>query len=135
VEIQRTLHRDASQVSANSGISGFSAISGGGLSVFSNEMQQKAKPQLNNWTNSQSARLNPHIVTTIVQKLGYSEDEVSKYVKKDPNSFVGVLYHKLLEDHLEKQGQAGKLEEKIRGAEKTQSLSSSDHNISAKLPI
>jgi len=34
----------------------------------------------------------------IVQKLGYTEDEVKKYVRNDPNSFVGVLYQKLFDD-------------------------------------
>ncbi len=35
-------------------------------------------------------------------KLGYTDTEVRKYVKKDKNSFVGVLYHKLLNDHIDK---------------------------------
>ena len=34
----------------------------------------------------------------IVQKLGYNESEVKKFVKTDPNSFVGVLYSKLIDD-------------------------------------
>ena len=33
-----------------------------------------------------------------MQKLGYTEDEVRKYVETDKNSFVGVLYQKLLDD-------------------------------------
>lgn len=33
-----------------------------------------------------------------MNKLGYTESEVRKYVRKDKNSFVGVLYHKLLKD-------------------------------------
>ena len=35
---------------------------------------------------------------TIVQKLGYTEQEVRKYVATDKNSFVGVLYQKLVDD-------------------------------------
>jgi hypothetical protein len=46
--------------------------------------------------------LNEKIVQTIVTKLGYTDAEVRKYVRKDKNSFVGVLYHKLLNDNLEK---------------------------------
>lgn len=46
--------------------------------------------------------LNEKIVQTIVTKLGYTDSEVRKYVRKDKNSFVGVLYHKLLNDNLEK---------------------------------
>ncbi len=42
--------------------------------------------------------LNEKIVQTIVQKLGYTDSEVRKYVRKDKNSFVGVLYFKLLND-------------------------------------
>lgn len=38
------------------------------------------------------------MVQTIVQKLGYTEEEVRKYVANDKNSFVGVLYQKLLDD-------------------------------------
>ena len=39
---------------------------------------------------------------TIVSKLGYTEEEVRKYVMTDKNSFVGVLYQKLLEDQAER---------------------------------
>jgi len=46
--------------------------------------------------------LNEKIVQTIVTKLGYTDAEVRKYVRKDKNSFVGVLYHKLLSDNIEK---------------------------------
>lgn len=99
------MQRDASLVSANSGISGFSAISGGGLSAFSNEVHQpnkKSGPKLNTWVEKSSncgeSVLNLRIVSMIVQKLGYSEEEVKRYVKNDPNSFVGVLYQKLLDD-------------------------------------
>jgi len=42
-------------------------------------------------------------VTTIVTKLGYSKDEIYKYVTTDKNSFVGVLYHKLVEDLADRQ--------------------------------
>lgn len=35
-------------------------------------------------------------------KLGYTESEVRKYVRNDKNSFVGVLYHKILTDQMEK---------------------------------
>ena len=42
--------------------------------------------------------LDEKVVQTIVQKLGYTEEEVRKYVANDKNSFVGVLYQKLLED-------------------------------------
>ena len=73
----------------------------------------------------------------IVQKLGYSEDEVKRYVKNDPNSFVGVLYQKLLDDQIEKQAQMDKYNQHIKTANgMTHSISnSSEHNISAKLPI
>jgi len=36
--------------------------------------------------------LDERVVETIVQKLGYTEEEVRKYVVNDKNSFVGVLY-------------------------------------------
>ena len=36
--------------------------------------------------------LNEKVVHTIVNKLGYTENEVRKYVMNDKNSFVGVLY-------------------------------------------
>jgi hypothetical protein len=45
-----------------------------------------------------SSFLDERVVQTIVQKLGYTDDEVRKYVATDKNSFVGVLYQKLLED-------------------------------------
>ena len=46
--------------------------------------------------------LDERVVSTIVQKLGYTEDEVRNYVTKDKNSFVGVLYFKLVEDQTER---------------------------------
>ena len=58
-----------------------------------------------------SSFLDERVVQTIVQKLGYTDDEVRKYVATDKNSFVGVLYQKLLEDQndrklmMEKQSQ------------------------------
>lgn len=42
--------------------------------------------------------LNDKVVSTIVNKLGYTESEVRKYVLNDKNSFVGVLYQKLVDD-------------------------------------
>jgi len=42
--------------------------------------------------------LNDKVVNTIVNKLGYTESEVRKYVLNDKNSFVGVLYQKLVDD-------------------------------------
>ena len=36
--------------------------------------------------------LDEKVVQTIVSKLGYTEEEVRKYVTTDKNSFVGVLY-------------------------------------------
>ena len=47
-------------------------------------------------------RLDEKIVQTIVQKLGYTEDEIRRYVLTDKNSFVGVLYQKLVDDQNEK---------------------------------
>jgi len=38
------------------------------------------------------------IVQIIVDKLGYAPDEVQRFVHTDANSFVGVLYQKLLDD-------------------------------------
>lgn len=55
----------------------------------------------NNWmtvVSEEQDELNEKIVQTIVQKLGYTDNEVRKYVRKDKNSFVGVLYFKLLND-------------------------------------
>ncbi len=55
----------------------------------------------NNWmtvVSEEQDDLNEKIVQTIVQKLGYTDSEVRKYVRKDKNSFVGVLYYKLLND-------------------------------------
>ena len=37
-----------------------------------------------------------------MSKLGYTEEEVKKYVTTDRNSFVGVLYQKLLDDQNER---------------------------------
>jgi len=48
--------------------------------------------------NVEGEELNEKIVQTIVTKLGYTDSEVRKYVRKDKNSFVGVLYQKLLND-------------------------------------
>jgi len=42
--------------------------------------------------------LNEKVANTIVNKLGYTESEVRKYVLNDKNSFVGVLYQKLVDD-------------------------------------
>lgn len=42
--------------------------------------------------------LNENVVSTIVNKLGYTDSEVRKYVLSDKNSFVGVLYQKLVDD-------------------------------------
>jgi hypothetical protein len=55
-------------VSANSGISGFSAISGGGLSAFSNEVHQnKSAPKINPWLEKGAEQnLNQRIVGMIV---------------------------------------------------------------------
>lgn len=55
----------------------------------------------NNWmtvVSEEQDELNEKIVQTIVYKLGYTDNEVRKYVRKDKNSFVGVLYFKLLND-------------------------------------
>ena len=41
---------------------------------------------------SDDLNIDEKVVQTIVSKLGYSEDEVKKYVTTDKNSFVGVLY-------------------------------------------
>lgn len=48
--------------------------------------------------NDNFIELNEKVVQTIVTKLGYSESEVRKYVLNDKNSFVGVLYQKLVDD-------------------------------------
>jgi len=42
--------------------------------------------------------MNEKVVQTIVTKLGYTADEVRNYVVNDKNSFVGVLYQKLVDD-------------------------------------
>ena len=47
-------------------------------------------------------QLDDKVVQTIVQKLGYTEDEIRRYVLTDKNSFVGVLYQKLYDDQNEK---------------------------------
>jgi hypothetical protein len=52
--------------------------------------------------NDAMIELNEKVVQTIVNKLGYSDNEVRKYVLHDRNSFVGVLYQKLVDDQLEK---------------------------------
>lgn len=72
-------------------------------------------PKMNNWLeNSQKLlqtqylnrapkeQLDEKVVQTIVQKLGYTEDEIRRYVLTDKNSFVGVLYQKLYDDQNEK---------------------------------
>ena len=55
-------------------------------------------------------------------RLGYTDAEVRKYVLKDKNSFVGVLYFKLLND------QKSKHEQQLTN-------STYSNEISAKLPI
>lgn len=44
-----------------------------------------------------SLGLDEQIIQTIVSKLGYTSDDVRRYVKEE-NSFVSVLYHKLMEE-------------------------------------
>lgn len=56
----------------------------------------RATVKTNNWMDDEA--LNEKIVQTIVTKLGYTDSEVRKYVRKDKNSFIGVLYQKLLND-------------------------------------
>lgn len=56
----------------------------------------RAAVKQNNWVDDE--QLNEKIVQTIVTKLGYTDSEVRKYVRKDKNSFVGVLYAKLLNE-------------------------------------
>lgn len=55
---------------------------------------------MNNWISESDniIELNDKVVHTIVNKLGYTENEVRKYVLNDKNSFVGVLYQKLVDD-------------------------------------
>lgn len=80
----------------------------------------------NNWmtvVSEEQDELNEKIVQTIVQKLGYTDNEVRKYVRKDKNSFVGVLYFKLLNDLTQNNNF------------QNSSNSSGLHEISAKLPI
>jgi hypothetical protein len=43
--------------------------------------------------------LDDKLIQAIVNKLGYSSEDVRKYVKEE-NSFVSVLYNKLLEDQV-----------------------------------
>lgn len=69
------------------------------------------------------ANLDEKIVQTIVTRLGYTEQEVKKFVKRDKHSFVGVLYHKLLADQQERQ------------ITKCQNSSATSNDISAKLPV
>ena len=80
------------------------------------------------------------MVQTIVQKLGYTEEEVRKYVANDKNSFVGVLYQKLLDDSNDRKLLQEKQNQQMmhRQLQLQQNLSqntASDHNISAKLPV
>jgi len=80
------------------------------------------------------------VVQTIVQKLGYTEEEVRKYVANDKNSFVGVLYQKLLDDSNDRKLLQEKQNQQMmhRQLQLQQNLSqntASDHNISAKLPV
>ena len=98
--------------------------------LMSNARGYSAQPvaKQNNWMTSEVAEpeeaLDEKIVQTIVTKLGYTEQEVRKYVRQDKNSFVGVLYSKLVND------QGG------RNHFQTSSTSSHNlHDISAKLPI
>jgi hypothetical protein len=41
--------------------------------------------------------LDESIIQTIVSKLGYTAEDVKRYVKEE-NSFVSVLYHKLMDE-------------------------------------
>ena len=49
---------------------------------------------MNNWMGESDGiiELNENVISTIVNKLGYTDIEVRKYVLNDKNSFVGVLY-------------------------------------------
>ena len=75
---------------------------------------------------------------TIVQKLGYTEQEVRKYVATDKNSFVGVLYQKLVDDQNDRKVIMERQNQQLMQRQLQLNLSqntASDHNISAKLPI
>lgn len=79
------------------------------------------------------------MVQTIVQKLGYTEEEVRNYVTKDKTSFVGVLYQKLVDDQhdrkvlMERQNQI--VQKQLQLQQNLSQNTGSEHNISAKLPI
>ena len=72
--------------------------------LMSNVRGYSAQPivKQNNWMTAEVGEpeevLDEKIVQTIVTKLGYTEQEVRKYVRQDKNSFVGVLYSKLVND-------------------------------------
>lgn len=55
-------------------------------------MQKKHGPKINTWFDKPETVIEQKIVSMIVHKLGYSEEDVRKYIRNDPNSFVGVLY-------------------------------------------
>ena len=82
--------------------------------------------------------LDEKVVQTIVQKLGYTEQEVRKYVATDKNSFVGVLYQKLVDDQNDRKVIMERQNQQLMQRQLQLNLSqntASDHNISAKLPI
>jgi predicted transcriptional regulator len=49
--------------------------------------------------------INPKIVHIIVDKLGYTPDEVMSYLNnpKESNSFVSNLYQRLLDEEMERE--------------------------------
>jgi|LauGreDrversion4_2_1035121.scaffolds.fasta_scaffold439680_1 hypothetical protein len=65
-----------------------------------NSSRGNQQPKVNNWMGDSDGiiELNENVVNTIVNKLGYTDNEVRKYVLNDKNSFVGVLYQKLVDD-------------------------------------
>jgi hypothetical protein len=61
-------------------------------------MQGPGDPQRKKSGSSKSKQIDWKIVQIIVDKLGYAPEEVERFVIHDSNSFVGVLYQKLLDD-------------------------------------
>ena len=95
---------------------GLSQVSGGVSGDNSRMLSQQlasrdnSQVKVNSWVGNvtpsggqrEEDSINEKVVQTIVTKLGYTADEVRSYVQNDKNSFVGVLYQKLVDDQREK---------------------------------
>lgn len=61
------------------------------------QMLHNTQPLKSPRLEHQISGLDESIIQTIVTKLGYTTEDVKRYVREE-NSFVSVLYHKLMDE-------------------------------------